>query len=136
MTLSTDVSSTLPRMQRGKAGQTSRVSLAGVLVVQRSCRFRLRGDPKTRPLHRRHTGTSNCHHSLTLISWSDIASTRCPDRPTTQNSNITRRTSSGSTSIVNTRPTSHRISQQSLGDDARAQQGLTLIGKCEIVFHQ
>ena len=70
MTLSTDVSETLPRMRRGKAGQTSEDLLAGVLVVQQSCRFRRRGDPKTRTLHRRHTCTSDCHDSILLfVSW-------------------------------------------------------------------
>jgi hypothetical protein len=36
--------------------------------------------------------------------------------------NISKRTSSGRSSTVNTRPTSHQISQQSLGGNARAQQ--------------
>jgi hypothetical protein len=54
---------------------------------------------------------------------------------------MARRTSSGSTSIVTTTSTSHRlrISQQSLGDDASAQLNkilTSIVGTCEIVCHQ
>src|SRR6266446_5482593 len=44
-----------PKTRRGKAGQTSSMSLAGVRGVQTSCRFRRRADAKTTFLHRRHT---------------------------------------------------------------------------------
>jgi hypothetical protein len=43
----------LPSTMRGKAGQTSNVSLAG---VQQSCRLRRRGDPRTRHLHQQLPG--------------------------------------------------------------------------------
>ena len=90
-------------MKRGNAGQTSSVSLAGVLVVQTSCRWRRRGDPKTTFRHRRHTWARFCHASnsslvITLFSRA-------------QKSNIASRASSGRMSI---RPTSHQGSQQSL----------------------
>ena len=39
---------------RGKAGQTSNLSLAGVSGVQTSRRFKQRGDRRIRLLHRRH----------------------------------------------------------------------------------
>jgi hypothetical protein len=48
-----DVESIWPSIMRGKTGQTSDVSLARVLGVQKSRRFR-RGDSRTRVLHRRH----------------------------------------------------------------------------------
>ena len=71
-TLSIDVSVTSSWMRRGNAGQTSRVFPAGVPVVQKRCRFKRRGDPKTRLLHRRHTCTSGCHHSISLFANGSI----------------------------------------------------------------
>ena len=59
--------SALSRMRRGKDGQTSSVSLAGVLGVQTSRRLRRRGDPKTTLRHRRHTCTSVCHASISFL---------------------------------------------------------------------
>ena len=139
MTLSNDVSKISPLMRRRKAGQTSRDFFADRPGVQQSCRFRRRDDAKTRHLHRRHTCTSDCHDSIFLFvsGLTSSDSMKCIScNLNTQKSNIARRSSSGRSSIVNTRPTSHRISQQALGDDASAQQGLTsIVGMCEIVCH-
>jgi hypothetical protein len=52
---------------RGKAGQTSSVSLMRVLCVHKSCRLRRRGDPKTTHRHCLHTCTSDCHASMSLF---------------------------------------------------------------------
>jgi len=50
---SNDASKTPPLIRRGKAGQTSsRDFLASVSGIQKRCRFRRHGDPKTRLLHR------------------------------------------------------------------------------------
>ncbi len=68
MTLSMpDNKAILPLTTRGKAGQTSSVSLMGVSGVQRSWRLRRRGDPKTRHRHRLHTCTSDCHASMSFF---------------------------------------------------------------------
>ena len=56
-----DGSKTLPLMIRGKVGQTSSVSLAGVVGLQKSSRLRRRDDPKTTRRHCRHTCTSDSH---------------------------------------------------------------------------
>ena len=87
-------------IERGKAGHTSRVYLAGVLLVQRRRRSRRRGDSKTRLRQRRHTCTSVCH-----TSTSTFESRRLPS--STRKSNICNRTSSGSMSIES--PGLHRI---------------------------
>jgi hypothetical protein len=58
-----------PLIQRGRGGQTSSVSLAGVLATQKRCRLRRRGDPKTRLRHRRHTCTSDCHASILFFVY-------------------------------------------------------------------
>ena len=95
-------------MVRGKAGQTSSVSLAGVLAVQTSCKSRRRGDPKTRVLQRRHTCTSFCHDSIFLFACSSSGRNRFRTTSTfMQRSNIDSRTSSGSTEIGIAWPTTH-----------------------------
>ena len=76
-------------MKIGNAGQTSSVSLAGVLAVQTSCRSRRCGDLKTALRHRRWTCTSICHASISFFE----------NGASPQKSNISSRTSSGSTSI-------------------------------------
>src|SRR6266478_3318104 len=119
-TSSTDVSMTRSCLRRSNTGQISRVFLADVPFVQRSCRFRRRDDAKTRLLHRRHTWTSDCHHTFPLFTYWDLYSIPLHSGyPTTQKSSISRRTSSGSTSIVTTWPTLRQISQQSFRDDAK-----------------
>ena len=76
----------LHSIERGKAGQTSSVSFAGILAEHTSCRLSRRGDPKTMHRQRRHTCTSVCHPSIRYASR-------------TKKSNICSRTSSGSMSI-------------------------------------
>ena len=99
-------------MIRGKDGHTSSMSLAGVPFLQTSCRFRWRGDQKTIHRHRRHTCTS-VRHAFSLSSPYSSSSSYSREL------NISSRTSSGSASIDVTWPTSHRISQRSLGDVAQ-----------------
>lgn len=65
MMLSTpSVSTKSSKMSRSIAGQTSSMSLTGVLAVQWSCKFKRRGDSKITLRHRRHTWTSDCHESF------------------------------------------------------------------------
>ena len=107
-----DVEDISPLTTRGKGGQTSSVSFAGVSGVQKSRRFKRCGDPRTRPLHRRDTCTSECHASIPPLPLSHRLVVSM------YKSNITSRTSSGSTSIDwirSSRPTSHHVSQQSCG---------------------
>ena len=95
-------------MVRGKAGQTSSVSLTGVLAVQTSCKSRRRGDPKMRVLQRRHTCTSFCHDSIFRFACSSSGRNRFRNTSTLmQRSNIDSRTSSGSTKIGIAWPTTH-----------------------------
>ena len=82
-------------MTRGKAGQTSRSSLAGVPGIQTSRRLRRRGDPKTTRRHRLHTCNSVRHAATSPGPFGLFGS----DNLTTWKSNISSRTSSGSTSI-------------------------------------
>ena len=56
MSSTSSVGWSLSRMRRGKDGQTSSVSLAGVSDVQTSRKFRRRADPKTTRRQRRHRG--------------------------------------------------------------------------------
>ena len=124
----------LSGMTRGKGGQTSSVSLAGVFSVQRSRRLRRRGDPKPRVRHRLQTCTSDCHACISsfVISCSSV-----------QKSNINSRISSGSMFIdvtglhrvesvsscckivPNKRPTVHRfcLVPSESGDDSLVSTG-------------
>ena len=88
------------RTQIGKAGQTSSLSLTGVLDVQRSCKLRRSGDPKTMFRQCRHTCTSVCQAS--------IPSDERRRAWRIYNSNMSRNTSSGRTSIV-TWPTTQSV---------------------------
>jgi hypothetical protein len=92
----------MPSITRGKAGQTSRHFLAGVLGVQTNRRLRRLDDPKTRHRHRLHTCTSVCHASMSPFS---------PYISTALISNIASRTLSGSTSIGVTWSTWIRVGQ-------------------------
>src|SRR5216684_7749018 len=74
-------------MTIGKDGQMSIISFTGVLFVQTSRRPRRRGDPKTTSRHLRQTCTSVCHSSIHSASF-------------LKTSNISRRATSGSISIV------------------------------------
>src|SRR6266403_5250171 len=111
MLSSSDVLRETSLMSRSKAGQMSSASIVRCPGTQTSRRLRRRGDPKTTFLHRRHTCTSDCHASIPCLYPSDRLIS-------IYKSNISSRTSSGSTSIRITWPTSHQISQQSLQDVA------------------
>ena len=101
------------QMTKGKAGQTSSMSFAGVLGVKKRRRFRRRGDPKTTLRHRQHTCTSDCHASIPFY----VTESRALVSGVAQKLNIDSRISSGSVSIVITRPTPPRVSQSSLRRD-------------------
>ena len=105
-------------MIRGKAGQTSRVCLAGVFFEQKSRKLRRSGDPKTIRRQRRHTCTSVCHPSIRYASR-------------TKKSNISSRASSGSMPVDITWPASasHRVSQQSSRDVAQTRRTYFDIGQ-------
>ena len=104
-------------MTRGMAGgQTSSVSLTGVLRVPTSCKLRRTGDPKTMLRQRRHTCTNDCHASILFF---EVGSSPTPkSNILSRTSNIASRTSSGSVSIGVTWPTSHQVSQWLLLRDA------------------
>ena len=110
-------------MTRGKGGQTSSVSLAGVLFEQTRHRLSRRGDPKTTLRQRRHTCTSVCHSSKSTFRPRPSASTK--------KSNISSRTSSGSMSIES--PGLHRIESTTVVAECCAKDvpRHRLVGSCQ-----
>ena len=112
-------------MIRGKAGQTSRVCLAGVLFEQKSRKLRRSGDPKTMRRQRRHKCTSVCHPSIRYAAR-------------TEKSNIFGRTSSGKLAGWLTSPGLHRIESVSScrGMSCRLEGRISTVIHCQLISRQ